>query len=328
MKKLLLVMSLLISMMCAGMLAVKLEKPAQQERRGFSKIIDRMPIVEDHPMACYGSGIAPFENRSETVRKWLAPSLKISVSRASGSGTIVFFNPEDGYAYVQSCGHLWNGNMSAEEGKTRKIECQVITWYHNEKKLESTKTYKAEVLWYCNTRGKDSSLLRFKPDWVPNCFPIAKAGYPLPKGTKLHSCGCDGGREVAHYDVEVVGEQNVGSRPLRNVLGQITSFADPGEWTDLVTKNNSPRPGRSGGGLMSEDGFYVGICWGTSDVSGNGIGLFTPLSTIRLMNEQEGYGWLNDAKPTIDLPRRIPIVDRNNPQKKWPGDYIPLPGGR
>lgn len=321
-------MSLALSVLCTGSLAVKYNQPQanHQEGRGFSRIIDHMPIVDNHPLASYGTGVAPIENRSPEVKKWLAPSLKISVSRASGSGTIVFFNQNDGYAYVQSCGHLWNGNMTAEEGKKRNLQCEVSTWFHNDQKLSSPKTYKAEILWYCNTRGKDSSLLRFKPDWVPTYFPIAKADYPLPKGTKLHSCGCDGGREVAHYDVEVVGEQDVGTRPLKNKLGQVVSFADPGTWKDLVTKNNSPRPGRSGGGLMSDDGFYVGICWGTSDVSGNGIGLFTPLSTIRLMNEQNGFGWLNNASPYQDLARRIPIVDRNNPQIEYPKDYIPLPG--
>jgi hypothetical protein len=93
-------------------------------------------------------------------------------------------------------------------------------------------------------------------------------------------------------------------------------------WQDLVTTENSPRPGRSGGGLMTEN-FYVGICWGTSSYSGDGNGFFTPLSTIRQYNKQNGYGWLNEVN--ISWARMIPIKDRNNPQGEYPKDYIPLP---
>jgi hypothetical protein len=67
----------------------------------------------------------------------------------------------------------------------------------------------------------------------------------------------------------------------------------------------------------------VGICWGTTDIEGNGNGLFTPLNTIRELNERNGFGWLNDAG--ISWARQIPIIDRNNPQGTYPPDYIPLP---
>ena len=269
--------------------------------------IDNMPLVEDDPYAAIAYGGAPEEQRGPEVRKWLAPGLKIRVSGASGSGTIVYYNPEDGYAYVQSCGHLWNGNMSAEEGLRKKLTCKVITWYHNEEKLSGEREYPAEVLYYSNDRGRDVSLLRFRPDWKPNYFPIAPEDYRFREGMHFHSVGCDGGREIAHYDVIYVGMKDGGGS----------------EWPDLVTTKNSPRPGRSGGGLTSSDGYYVGICWGTSDFNGGGNGFFTPLKTIRHYNERNGYGWLNDIGHS--LARKIPIMDRNNPQGSYPRDYIPLP---
>lgn len=271
---------------------------------GHYNIIDKMPLILDDPLEIFASGVAPIEQRGIEFRKWLSPGLKISVSRASGSGTIIYYDHSNGWAYVQSCGHLWSGNMSAEEGRRRQVKCKVITWYHNEKKLSSTKSYEAEVLYYSNTRTKDCSLLRFKPDWVPNYFPIAPEEFDFKQDMRLHSVGCDGGREVAHYDVRYIGMRS----------------------GDIVTTENSPRPGRSGGGLMSNDGYYVGICWGTSDYSGNGNGYFTPLTTLRELNEREGFGWLNEIGH--NLARKIPIVDRNNPQGKYPRDYIPLPGGQ
>lgn len=268
-----------------------------------------MPLVQDDPFATMAAGGAPVEQRAEEYRKWLCCSVKIGVTSpkpCSGSGTIVYYNPDDGWAYVQSCGHLWgSGNMTAEEGLRKKISCTIITWYQNNVKLESTKQYTAEVIYFSNTRGRDVSLSRFKPDWSPTYFPIAPEDYTFKKDMRLHSCGCDSGKEVAHYDVRYIGMRDVGSG-----------------YMDLTTTENSPRPGRSGGGLM-DDQYYVGICWGTTAFDGSGNGMFTPLSTLRQYNKQNGYAWLNDIGQS--LARMIPIVDRNNPQGKYSPDYIPLP---
>jgi hypothetical protein len=269
--------------------------------------IDKMPLVQDDPFAHLAKGGVPQEQRDEKFRKWLSPCMKIKVKNASGSGTIVYYDSKENYAYLQSCGHLWSGDVSAEEAKRRAIKCKVITWYHNDQKLNEPKEYNAEVLYFSNSRGRDCSLLRFQPDWKPNYLPIAPADFKLEENYRLHSVGCDGGEEVAHYDVKYIGTKKV---------------TEDG-WYDWVTTENSPRPGRSGGGLMT-DNYYVGICWGTSEYDGTGNGFFTPLSTVRQYNKMNGYDWLNDVGH--DWIQNIPIIDRNNPQKEYPKDYIPLPG--
>lgn len=260
-----------------------------------------IPLVENDPFAYLAKGGTPQEQRDIKYRKWLAASLKIQVSGASGSGTIIYFDNRDGYAYVQSCGHLWNGSMKSEEGKRKNIKCKVVTWYQNDKKLPDPQEYPAEVLFYNNPAPNDVSLLRFKPDWIPEYYPIAPADFKFVENMRFHSCGCDGAREVAHYDVRYLGMRG----------------------GDIVTTENSPRPGRSGGGLMTED-YYVGICWGTTDTSGNGNGFFTPLLTLRKHNEINGYGWLNEVG--IGWARQLPIVDRNGRQLDYPKNYIPIPG--
>ena len=262
-----------------------------------------MPIVDNDPLAHLAHGGIPEEQRDEKYRKWLSTGLKILVPRSSGSGTIVHYDYTEGWAYVQSCGHLWNGVMEANEGRLRKLTCTVVAQYHNQTKLITPKKYPAEVIYYSNSRGQDCSLLRFKPDWIPDYLPIAPEDYKFTKDTRLHSVGCDSGTEVAHYDVRVLGLSG-------------------GQNPDLETTENSPRPGRSGGGLMNED-YFLGVCWGTSNVSGEGNGFFTPLKTIRELNTRNGYGWLNDVG--LSWARQIPIVDRNNPQDKYPKNYIPLP---
>jgi hypothetical protein len=267
--------------------------------------VSAMPLVQDlDPVTSSFFWGAPQEDRGPEYRRFLAASVKIAVSGGSGSGTIVYYDPDKNEAYVASCGHLWSGTRSAADLQSRPESCRVITWYHNESKLQSPREYPAQVLFYSNNRGWDSSLVKFKPDWVPEYFPIAPLDYSLPQGALFHSLGCDGGREVAHYNVEIVGMRG----------------------NDLITTRNSPRPGRSGGGLLSDDGYYVATCWGTSDTTGGGgIGYFTPLSSIHEVYTRNGYDWL--LKVANVLARKIPIFDMNNPQQQYPKDYVPIPGG-
>lgn len=266
---------------------------------GFSpKINDSisMPLVRTYKVAV---GSIPQPNRDAIYNKFLNVSLKISTSDGSGSGTIVYYDEQKNEAYVASCGHLWEGNMTAEELKRNPRTCKITIWYHNEKKLSSPKDYTANVLFWSNERGYDSSLVKFKPDWTPNYFPIARLDYPFTKNMPLNSLGCDAGSEVALYKV----------------------YVEEFKGNDLITNQNSPRPGRSGGGLLSLDGYYVATCWGTSDVDGTGIGYFTPLKSIYYIYSKNGYSWLLNVSSNL-LARKLPIKDINNKQGEYSKDYI------
>jgi hypothetical protein len=263
-----------------------------------------MPLVFDtkHSKTITNVSSSPIEQRGEEYRKYLSSSLKITVGGANGSGTICYYDPAENWAYVISCGHLWEGNKSYKELQKEKLKATVTTWYKNDKKLESPKSYEAEILFWSNSRGYDCSALRFRPDWKPEYFPIAQMDYKLNKGMKLNSLGCDGAKEVARYEVEFEEYRGL----------------------DLITQKNSPRPGRSGGGLITDSGWYVGICWGTSDtVTGGGIGYFTPLKSIHEVFIKNGHEWL--IRLSEFSSREIPIKDWNNPTKEYEKDYIPLP---
>lgn len=268
--------------------------------------LDNMPILERQPTGFAGS--FPIEQRGPEFIEFLAASVKINVYDGSGSGTIVYYDAVKNLAYVASCGHMWNqGTMSAEEGNRRKITCKVITWYHNDKKLASPKSYNANVVFYSHINNQDTSLVTFVPDWQPKYFPLAPANYEYKSGRHAHSLGCDSGAEVAHYEIEMI-ELSGG---------------------DLVTHQNSPRPGRSGGGLMDDDGYYIGTCWGTQYKNGSGKGYFTPLSAIhRYWSQQKGYEFLLNQKPGGTAARLIPVKDRSGQQGTYTPEYILLPGGR
>lgn len=264
--------------------------------------MDNMPLVPVVPLTgdndLYGT---PTEERGEEYKKFLSPSLKVMINGGSGSGTIIYYDKKDNIAYVATCGHLWSPGVSSyDQTKIKKLKCKVATWYHNDKKLDTPKTYEASVLFYSYVDGCDTALIRFSPDWVPDYFPIAPKDYPYVKGRKAHSMGCDGGSEVAHYVVEIVGLRNKG---------------------DLVTIQNSPRPGRSGGGLVDDDCFYIGTCWGTTAFDGSGQGFFTSLPVIHDFWNKNGFDWLLKIKK-----QKIIILNRNTNKKELlDSNYILMP---
>jgi hypothetical protein len=260
---------------------------------------DNMPLVisKKLPVAEFKD---PVPQRGEEFREYLSASVQIDTEHSYGSGTIIYYDEKSNTAYVASCGHLWDGSMSYEKRKDKN--CQIVVWYHGNKKLSSPKKYKAKILFYRNERGYDISLITFKPDWKPDYFPIAPENYEIKSNSRYHSLGCDNGKEVAHYDVEIIDINK----------------------TDIVTRFNSPRPGRSGGGLLSTDGYYIGTCWGTSDYSGKGYGYFVPIEHVIEQYKKENLGWLvSISRPSPA--RKIPIVDINNSQGKYLEEYIPLP---
>ena len=262
--------------------------------------LDNMPIISG-PIN-HGSG-SPVEDRGTEYRKYLSSSVKIRNGDTIGSGTIVYYDYDKNEAWVASCGHLWDGNMKATSRNKKKAE--IVTWYHNNIKLVAPRTYVADVIFYNNSAGFDLSLLKFTPDWHPDYFSIAPYDYVINVGDLHHSTGCDRGSEVARYEVEII---QVGNTP----------------GVDTRIKRNSPRPGRSGGGLLTSDGYFIGICWGTTDPEGgSGEGIFTSLPSIHQFFEKEGYGWI--LKVPTGLARRLTIVDRENPYRDFPKNYVPMP---
>lgn len=259
-----------------------------------------IPVMPTHQTSMVVNGAAPEELRDASVYRWLSGSFRIEnkTGRGSifGSGTMCYYDRQTNTAYIISCGHLFNGGE-----KTMFID----TWYKNGVKLATPARYTADVIGYDSK--EDIAFFKFTPDWVPNeYFPIAPLD--LKVDGYLWSAGCDGGREVAAYKVKTSGMEGRGS----------DSF--------LITRENSPRHGRSGGGLMTNEGWYVGICVRSSDpFNGTGIGLFVPLSRIHAYCNSHNLGFLLGRQPGNNRLLELPIIDRMGQQGNYPRDYIPLP---
>jgi hypothetical protein len=241
----------------------------------------------------------PAENRGEEYRKYLKTSVRLRNGNIVGSGTICHYDADTNTAYIISCGHLFRGGEKAV-----LAHC----FYKNNRKLDEPAEYTATVLGY--DAKEDLSFMTFKPDWeLDQCSPIAPENTPLPKGATLYSCGCDRATETACY------------------LMRVDGMGDRGR--NLWLRENGPRHGRSGGGLLAEDGRLVGVCWGSTDpYNGTGVGKFVPLNRIHPYAKKAGLARLliatRDVTPRSPA-RLIPIIDRSGPQGTYPKDYIPLP---
>ncbi len=122
----------------------------------------------------------------------------------------------------------------------------------------------------------------------------------------FESTGCDLGGEVSSYTVRLVDGINVGH--------------------DLVSQGNSPRPGRSGGGLLGNEGFYLGIVWGTTEEDGTGYGVYVPLRRIHeFLAKNKEAAWLLQVGHQWENLNNIPIVDKNGKQKPKANMYLPYP---
>lgn len=234
---------------------------------------------------------SPRENRSEEYLKWLKVSIRIKNKNVSGSGTICYYDKEKNTAYVITCGHLFNGGEKTTE---------LNIFYKNDVKLTNYAKYTATLL--ALNKSEDLAILSFTPDWeIDSFFPIAPIDYEIIKGKTYYSLGCDGAREVACYLMKAVGM----------------------EGKNLVLTENAPRHGRSGGGLLTDDNWFIGVCWGSTDpYNGTGQGLFVPLQRIHPFIKVNKLDFLLDFNEA----RKIPIVDGKTGEKlETPHNYIPIP---
>ena len=262
-----------------------------------------MPIVKTDLPPIIGHPI-PNAKRDASVTYYLQSSVRIKQNGyVKGSGTICYYDEQTGEAWVISAGHLWRGN---KEPGSPPEEAVVELFYKNDKRLSHPKSFKAEIICYSNNEV-DIAFLKFRPDWVPqHYFTIAPKDYLLKKNDKYESTGCDRAEIPASYTITIIEGERRGP--------------------DLITKDNSPRPGRSGGGLLTTNGLLIGICWGTTERDGSGYGYFVPLRKIHsYTSKHKEIAWLLKVPQYSYIINMIPIVESNGIQRQVPDRYIPVP---
>lgn len=261
---------------------------------------DPVPIIE-LPYFETSFSKPGWEERGPEFIKWNSTGVRIG----GGSGTLSYYDQESNFMYVVSCGHLFNqGKGTAAYYRSNPKFVTVEVFYHNEKKLSQPEAYKAEVLCHVwQSSIYDVSLMRFKPKWEnPWTYPVAALDYEMQANSYYHNVGCDGRSEVAHYLVKF-SQTNI-----RNGV------------EELICIENVARGGRSGGGLLSDDGKLVGITSRSDRVS---TSYYSSFKQIHQFLQEQGFEFV--LQGSNDWARDLPILDRNNPQGNYPRDYIPLP---
>lgn len=247
-----------------------------------------IPEIDDNPIEQQSTPVA---HRSSEYRRLLATSVRINTTSGSGSGTIVHFDYDNNVAYVLSCGHLWSDNRSREQLEQSPRYVNVTTW-HTNRRLIVPKVFRGRVLFHIIS--PDMSLIKFTPDYIPQVAPIAPRDIELDLNLNYHSMGSDRGSETARYGVRILS------------ISQ----------SRLVTQFNTPRPGRSGGGLLTTDGLLIGICVARDNY---GRGYFTPLDSIHTQLERQGFDYLLNQVPEVY------IQDHTNPGTEYDSRFFPRP---
>lgn len=162
--------------------------------------------------------------------KW--SSLVVRVE-SSSCGTLVHYDGT--WAYVIGCGHPF----------TDEKEVLIETFHQKQGR------YQGELLFHKWDGGiHDISLIRFKPDWVPKVAKIPEPNFnPDPgrgKEADYHSVGCDGYTVPTDYIVRFLWRE-------RRVNG-----------LEQLCCEGKAMGGRSGGGLLTDDGTLIGIASRTS----------------------------------------------------------------
>jgi hypothetical protein len=259
--------------------------------------------------------VQPNPLTDESVFKYLETTVRILKegslpSSWFGSGGIVWYDGE--YAYVQTCAHIFYRDYNVKT-------CGVQIFYKDGEKLSQSLVYAAEVL---GVNPKDDiSFLKFKPDFAVPYFRIAPKNYNLQQGATVWSSGFDQCMNyLATYKMTYNGyvERDMGQFHCAK-CGQTHSYNK-----NLMSVGPPGcRSGRSGGPLVSDDGYTIGICSRADDVkTGTGQGYFVDYLSVHEYLHSLGLDFIIDGKTKVLRDLKV----KTDKGEVFSGDdYLPVP---
>ncbi len=194
-------------------------------------------------------------------------TVKVAVQDADGvsAGTGTVVDARDGEALILTCGHLFRSS----DGKG-PITVTLFQAGPTGAEVRSTATGRLVDF----DLERDLALVSFQPNVTVRPIPIAQEETALIPGAAVTSVGC-----------------NHGQNPTV-VATQITAI-DRYQGSPNIEAAGAPVEGRSGGGLINDQGQLIGVCF-AADPQGN-EGLYASLPSIRAKLDSLGLAMVYES---------------------------------
>jgi thiol-disulfide isomerase/thioredoxin len=185
---------------------------------------------------------------------WASVRLRIEDSTGSSCGTGTIVDSRQGEALIVTCGHIFRDSQekghTAAEGTKRRIAVDLFGPVPAE-------NIPGHLI--CFDENRDVGLLSIRVPGAVTVVHVAPPGYRVSRDDRVINVGCNNGESPTVRHAAVASLDRYQGPPNIEVTGQ-------------------PVPGRSGGGLFTQDGLLIGICF-AADRDDN-QGLYAALASI------------------------------------------------
>jgi hypothetical protein len=227
--------------------------------------------------------------------------LRIEDSTGSSCGTGTIVDARQGEALILTCGHIFRDSQekghATGEGTNRHITVDLFG-------PVSADNVPGRLICFDETR--DVGLLSIHVPGPVTVVHVAPSGYRVSRGDRVINVGCNNGESPTVRHAAVASLDRYLGPPNIEVTGQ-------------------PLPGRSGGGLFTEDGLLIGVC-NAADRDDN-QGLYAALASVHEELDRARLAYV--YQPGLEGPAGAtslatadpPAMPQRMPQS---GDLVPL----
>ncbi|CAN5902892.1 trypsin-like peptidase domain-containing protein [soil metagenome] len=248
--------------------------PAEEDEPQPKIAEDRPSSQEIRPANDEPRAVAPGNPRPwETVVRITVHS---NGSLGLGSGTIVHSTPEE--SIILTCAHIFamgKGQQPPPSKFPLKVTVELfdgkLGGAGGQTLTPASPHIPAEVIDYDHDR--DVGLIRIRPGRILPASPVVPQHWSPQARMRMYTVGCSHGKDATAWNTVITDPQFAG-------LGGKREY-------EAIQCKFSPKQGRSGGGLYTEDGYVAGVCNFAFDPR-VGLGLYaSPRSIYQLLDRNQ-----------------------------------------
>jgi hypothetical protein len=267
-----------------------------------------LPVVLTSATTAQGAEVVAAVARSTPGRAigdrdliWASVRLRIEDSTGSSCGTGTIVDARQGEALILTCGHIFRDSQEkgrvAAEGTKRRIAVDLFGPVPAE-------NIPGRLI--CFDESRDVGLLSIRVPGPVTVVRVAPPGYRVSRGDRVINVGCNNGETPTVRHATVASLDRYLGPPNVEVTGQ-------------------PLPGRSGGGLFTESGLLIGVCFAADRDDNQGLYAAMPSIHEELDRARLGYVY----QPGVEGPAEsssLAVVDPPAMPRRMPppGELVSL----